>query len=254
MKNSSFITFPIFENYPEIFCVFSTRIGGFSKNTYSTMNMGLTSGDNIDIVRKNRKTWFKFLKIDENRLAIPKQNHSAIVSKVIEPGIYEDTDALMTNRQDVLLSIQTADCLPIFLYEPETKVIAVIHAGWQGTLKGIVPNTIVNLKNEFDINPRLLKIAFGPGLQGSCFEIRQDVFSNFPEEYLDEHKDEEKRYLNLQAYIENQLIDMDIKKENIYNDLSCTHCQIDKYYSYRCDKNQSGRMMGIISFKNALNA
>ena len=253
MINPSFITFPIFEKYPNIFCAFSTRIGGFSEDKYSTMNMGLTSGDNIDIVKKNRKKWFDLFKIDENKIAIPKQIHSASVKKVKKAGIYADTDALITNNQDILLSVQTADCLPIFMFEPEKNVITVIHAGWQGALKGIVSNTLDSLINEYKIQTDILNVAIGPGLQSSCFELREDVFMKFPDEFLIEHGDIEKKYLNLHGYIESQMLNYNIKKENIYMDLNCTHCQTDKFYSYRCDKYQSGRMMGIISFKNALN-
>jgi len=253
MNNRSFIKFPIFENHPELFCIFSTRIGGFSQNEYSTMNMGLNSGDNIDIVKKNRKQLFKMLKIDNKKLAIPKQIHSASVKKVTEPGIYPDTDALFTNSQDVLLSVQTADCLPLFVYEPDQKVIAVIHAGWQVTLKGIVTRTLEVLINEYSIQVSNLKIAVGPGIQSSCFEVREDVYSKFPAEFLSKHEDSEKRYLDLQSFVKNQFVSRGVLEKNIYIDSTCTHCDDDRYYSYRRDKNHSGRMMGIISLKNALN-
>jgi len=253
MKNKSFITFPIFEEFPEIFCAFSTRIGGFSDNKYSTMNMGLTSGDNIDIVRKNRKHWFDSLGIDDKKLAIPKQIHSASVKRVNKPGIYNDTDGMYTNFKDIVLSVQTADCLPIFLYEPENKIIAIVHAGWQGSVKGIIIKTLDKLENEFAIQPDKLKVAIGPGIQSSCFELREDVFSKYPAEFLYEHADSEKKYLDLQSFIIGQFISRGIIESNIFIDYSCTHCENQKYFSYRRDKNHSGRMLGIICFKNALN-
>jgi polyphenol oxidase len=253
MSNPSYITFPVFEQHPELFCVFSTRIGGFSKDEFSTMNMGLTSGDNIDIVRKNRKYLFKMLKIKEENLAIPKQIHSAFVKKVTKPGIYTNTDALFTNSQNFLLSVQTADCLPVFIYDPDKKVIAAIHAGWQGSLKGIVPKTLALLIKEHAIQPNNLKIAIGPGIQGSCFELREDVFSKFPNQFLKMHEDKEKKYLDLQSFLKNQLVSCGVIDNNIYIDSSCTHCDDKRFYSYRRDKNKSGRMIGIIGFKNALN-
>lgn len=253
MDKLSYIKFPIFKNHPELFCVFSTRVGGFSKGKFSTMNMGLTSGDKIDIVKKNRKKWFELLNIREKKIAIPKQIHSDCVNKVTKPGIYSDTDALITNREDIFLSIQTADCLPIFIYEPEKKVIAVVHAGWQGALKGIVINTFEILINNYFIQPNLLKVAIGPGIQKSCFELREDVFTKFPIEFLSKHEDPKKRNLDLSAFVRNQLIENKVSGKNIYVNTSCTHCEQTKYYSYRRDKNHSGRMMGIIGFKKALN-
>jgi len=253
MKNKSFITFPIFEKFPEIFCTFSTRIGGFSKNKYSTMNMGLTSGDNIDTVRKNHKHLFDSLGIDEKKLAIPKQIHSAFVKKVNKPGIYNDTDGLFTDNQEIILSLQTADCLPVFLYEPESKIIAILHAGWQGSAKGIILKALGKLEIDFEIQTDKLRVALGPGIQSSCFELREDVFSKFPAEFLYKHDDLGKRYLDLQSFVKNQFISRGVIESNIFVDSTCTHCENKKYYSYRRDKNHSGRMMGIISFRNALN-
>jgi YfiH family protein len=253
MNNASYITFPIFNNHPELFCVFTTRLGGFSKNKYSTLNLGLSSGDKIGVVKKNRKYVFDLLKIEEDKLAIPKQIHSAFVKNASEPGMYSETDALYTNSIEILLSVQTADCLPIFVYDPNKKVIAVIHAGWKGSLKGIVPKTLELLIKEFAIDTINLKIAIGPGIQGTCFEVREDVYSKFPDIFLKEHESNEKKYLNLQAYIKNQLMVNGIVENNIYIDTTCTHCDTDRFYSYRCDKDQSGRMMGIIGFKKVLN-
>ncbi len=253
MKNPSIITFPIFEDHPELFCGFSTRIGGFSKNRYSTMNMGLTSGDHINTVKRNRKQWFGSFKIDENKLAIPKQTHSAFVKKATKPGIYEDTDGLYTDNHETILSVQTADCLPVFLYEPNKEILAIVHAGWQGSLKCIIINTLGNLENDYAIQPSKLKIAIGPGIQSTCFEVREDVYSKFPQDFLSKHVDSEKRYLDLQSFIKNQFISRGVFENNIYIDSTCTHCDKQRYYSYRRDKNHSGRMMGIISFKNALN-
>lgn len=253
MNSHSYITFPIFKSYPELFCVFSTRIGGFSQGEYSTMNMGLNSGDNLVNVKKNRRHLFELLNIDENKLAIPKQVHSVSVKKVTKPGIYSDTDALCTNSVEIFLSIQTADCLPLFIYEPDKKVVAVIHSGWQGSLNGIVPETLEKLVNEYAIQTINLKVAIGPGIQSSCYEVREDVFSRFPDEFLNQHEDKEKKYLDLQSFIKNQLINQGVVGKNIYIDSSCTHCDTQKYYSYRRNKDKSGRMMGIIGLKKALN-
>jgi len=253
MINKSFITFPIFKEFPDIFCAFSTRIGGYSQNLYSNMNMGLTSGDNIDTVRKNRKHWFEYLNIDEKKLVIPNQTHSAFVKRVNKPGIYEDTDGLYTDNMEVILSVQTADCLPVFLYEPERKIIAIVHAGWQGSKKGVILKTLEKLEIESETQTNKLRVAIGPGIQSSCFELREDVFSKYPAEFLYEHEDPEKKYLDLQSFVKSQFTSRGVIESNIFVDSSCTHCENLKYYSYRRDKNHSGRMMGIIGFTNALN-
>ena len=109
------------------------------------------------------------------------------------------------------------------------------------------------LENEFLIQIDKLKIAIGPGIQSSCFEVREDVFSKFPDQFLYNHESPEKKYLDLQSFVKNQFINQGVIESNIFVDSSCTHCEKQKYYSYRRDKNHSGRMLGIISLKNALN-
>jgi len=191
--------------------------------------------------------------IDEKKLVIPNQTHSAFVKRVNKPGIYEDTDGLYTDNMEVILSVQTADCLPVFLYEPERKIIAIVHAGWQGSKKGIILKTLEKLEIESETQTNKLRVAIGPGIQSSCFELREDVFSKYPAEFLYEHEDPEKKYLDLQSFVKSQFTSRGVIESNIFVDSSCTHCENLKYYSYRRDKNHSGRMMGIIGFTNALN-
>ena len=95
-----------------------------------------------------------------------------------------------------------------------------------------------------------LFVAIGPGLQRECFEVRSDVFNQFPKEFLDKHPDKSKRLLNLSAYVYQQIISKGVLAEHIHRNTDCTKCNQEKYYSYRRDGEKSGRMMGIIGINS----
>jgi len=249
MHNDSFITFDIFDQFPEIICAFSTRLGGKSKGVFASQNMGLKTKENRQVVERNRENFFNTLNIKENQLAIPCQIHSANIKVVNKPGIYENTDALVTSQKELFLSVQTADCFPVFLYLPDNKVIAVIHAGWRGTVAGIIDNIFQILFKKFSANPADIYTAIGPGLKKECFEVKEDAFAQFSENYLEKHADEMKRYLNLKQFILDNLLTLGINQNNIFVAPACTKCAEDTYYSYRRDGENSGRMMGIIGLR-----
>ena len=108
--------FEIFKNQNIIHCS-SNRIGGFSKETFKSLNLGLSTSDDKETVNRNRIKFFKYLNIEENQLAIPKQIHSANIEIVDTPGIYSNSDALITRNKGIVLTIQTADCFPVFIYD-----------------------------------------------------------------------------------------------------------------------------------------
>jgi copper oxidase (laccase) domain-containing protein len=95
-----------------------------------------------------------------------------------------------------------------------------------------------------------LYVAIGPGLQKECFEVRSDVFSQFPEDSLGTHQDRAKRFLDLSGYLNQQLVSLNIPPKQISVSTDCTKCNSDQYYSYRRDGERSGRMLGIIGVSN----
>jgi YfiH family protein len=168
---------------------------------------------------------------------------------VESPGERIKADALISNKSNLFLGVQTADCFPIFLFDPQNRAIGVIHAGWQGAIKGIIPKTISMMKTEFSSNPLEIRVAVGPGLQKECFEVQEDVYDQFPGSCLIKHPDAAKRYLDLQKYVIDNLITSGIQPQNIELNKSCTKCLDSLYYSFRRDGEKSGRMMGLLGIR-----
>ncbi|MEJ2054272.1 MAG: polyphenol oxidase family protein [Calditrichaceae bacterium] len=178
------IQFGILKSCSSLVHAFSTRKGGFSQNSFKSLNLGLTTGDNPYIVQKNRNTFFKYLHIDPANIVYPGQIHSNNIHLAEEPGIAANCDALITGKPNLFLSIQTADCFPVFLYEPVKQVIAIIHSGWKGTAADIAGRTVQKMTDEFYIHPENLLAGIGPGVQKQNFQVDDPVFNQFDPRYF----------------------------------------------------------------------
>lgn len=174
----------------------------------------------------------------------PKQVHSSkiiIVTKETEQ-IYA-ADGIITNDTGLFLSIKTADCVPILMYDENKKVIAAVHSGWRGTDKQIVRFCIEKLINRFEVNPKQLKVYIGPSIRDCCYEVSYEIagrFGNYP--YKTKNG---KPFIDLASINRKLLLSAGIKKENIYLNAQCTGCESSRFYSWRKRKD-SGRIYAVI--------
>jgi len=160
--------------------------------------------------------------------------------------VVEEADALITKEVDVALAIRTADCLPIFIYDPGCKGIGLVHAGWQGARQEVVKKTIEMMQRQWGGSGQRLKIVFGPAIRLCCYEVGKEFLQRFPKTA---QKKGEKYFFDLIQENRNQLKDMGVVEENIRDDLVCTCCE-DKYFSYRREGQQAGRMISMMMMKN----
>jgi len=243
------IQFNILQPYKSLVHAFSTRQGGVSKVPYKSLNLGLTCSDDPQAVQKNRKIYFNYLSISQDRLIFPVQIHSSNVEIVNSPGIVKNSDALITRTPNLFLTIETADCFPIFLYDPFTHTVALIHSGWKGTAANIVCKTIQKMKDDLNVDPGNLLATIGPGVQKNNFQVDGPVFNQFDSKYFTD--DGPGHYkMDLQQVIVDQLLDAGLKKDHIERNNDCTYEKNALFYSYRRDGQNSGRMMGIIGFRS----
>ncbi len=183
------------------------------------------------------------LSLQPSKLVVPKQIHSNIVCICQQGGRVEGVDALISNNRDIVLSIQVADCIPVYLLDKNTNICALIHAGWRGTAKKIVTNTIQEMV-KFGSRIKDIKVLMGPSIQQCCFEIGPEVAEKFPEAFLTNGK-ADRLYLDLQGVVQAELIDLGIKEKQIIILSECTSCHPEMYHSYRRDGNKAGRMIAI---------
>ncbi len=157
-------------------------------------------------------------------------------------------DALLTDRNDIFISVWVADCVPIFLVEEKRRVIGLVHAGWRGTLLGIVRRTLERAKHQLGSKPRDFTVLFGPCIQGCCYQVSDDVAILFDEKCVNRDKDG-KVTLDLICANLKQLVSCGVKEDKIFVTGRCTFCEEELFYSYRREKENAGRMIGFMGLK-----
>lgn len=226
-------------------------------STRNCGNMALHTGDEPIRVVERRRSWLKTLGLDLNYLVSGIQVHGTGIALVRQTDVglgaftidnaIPDTDALITKEKGVILATYTADCLPIFVYDPMTPSVAVIHAGWRGAINGIVTLTIQRMVKEFGVNPVNCLVAIGPSICGCCFRVERQLAERFAEVHPQVAViNESENRVDLQTFIKLEMISSGILSDRIYEAGLCTSCHTDQFFSYRAEQGISGRMMGII--------
>jgi len=209
------------------------------------MNLSFSVGDDENNVRKNRELFFGAFNIPPSQIAYQKQIHSNNVRIITAPGMYEETDALITNVRNLSLCVTIADCMPIFLFDKKQNVVAAVHSGWRGCANGIVQNTLTALEKEFLTQGENLICYVGPAADKCCYEVGEEVAKQFPGKYF-QQKNENKFLLDMKSFVRDVLLSFRVQESNIEVAPFCTIHQSDVFHSYRRDGKFSGRMMGVI--------
>ena len=276
---------------------FSTRAGGFSRAyRKGDLNLGFTKDDSKAAVERNRAAFLRAIgacgdsrprlssraKLDGPRLwpLVPlRQIHSDRIHCVdAVPEHLLAGDGLITATPGLLLAIQTADCIPVILVDTKRHAIGVFHAGWRGTVSRIVEKGVGEMHRHFGTRARDIKAAIGPGIQGCCYEVGEEVRTKFQSQFaygpslFHEVKDSDpvrekypllfltarapghselpkKIFLDLVEANRQQLLAAGVPKKNIESSPQCTNCNPDLLFSYRAEKGKTGRMMGVAGIR-----
>lgn len=171
---------------------------------------------------------------------------------------YYNTDGLITNRKDRMLSTTNADCILLLFWDPVKKVIANTHSGWKGTLQRISIKTVEKMIKEFECNPQDIICCICPSIRKCHFEVEKDVKDMFEEEFKDlenlkeviEEKVPNKKW-NIDTVLINKMIleKQGLKKENIIDSKICSVCHSDLIHSYRVEKQGYGLNTALIGLK-----
>jgi purine-nucleoside/S-methyl-5'-thioadenosine phosphorylase / adenosine deaminase len=158
-------------------------------------------------------------------------------------------DAAITNRTDVVLSVRTADCTPILLFCDEPRAVAVVHAGWRGTLAGIVTNAISSLVDNYGCAPDDISAVIGPCIQPCCYEVGVDVSKPFSDRFGSEGISivGNSKFAHLAAANRIWLIECGLSAEKIETLDYCTCCSKELFFSYRREGALAGRQLAYIS-------
>ena len=237
---------------------FSTRFGGVSSGHLSSLNLGIHRGDLRENVLENYRILGQAVGFSPEQTVFTHQTHTDIVVRVgardRSCGLYsevtQERDGLITDEPGVALTVFSADCTPILLYDPVKRAVGAVHAGWRGTAKGIAARCVQSMAAEFGSDPEDLRAAIGPCIGPCCFETDRDV----PEAMLDTlgdlaapaiHADGNGKYhVDLKQLNKAWLRQTGVRRIDISAD--CTACQPDRFWSHRRVGNQRGSLAAVI--------
>lgn len=171
---------------------------------------------------------------------------------------YNETDGIVTNKKNLILSTTNADCILLLLFDPIKKVIANVHSGWRGTLQRISTKAIEKMKKEYYCEPKDIICCICPSIRKCHFEVEKEVKDMFEKEFkgIIEKNDiitetiSSKKW-TIDTVLINQVIleEKGLKKENIIDSKICSVCNSNLIHSYRVEKERYGLETAIIELK-----
>lgn len=243
MKKDEILTFKNLSHHPEITHGFSCRGWGnlWAKNPWRDQNLRL---------------FLKDLEIEIWQLVVARQIHSGnveVVAKKNRGKIVSSVDGIITQDKETYLGVHVADCLPIFFYDPENKIVAICHAGWKGTLEEIAW-TVVEKMKKLGSRPEEVRVGIGPHIKVCCYSVSEERVDLFESKFGEERKSVRLRdgrfYLDLTHLNLRQLKRAGVKSGNIEVLPYCTCCDKDKLFSYwRQGSKNFSEMLGVIGLR-----
>ncbi|MDX8337706.1 peptidoglycan editing factor PgeF [Draconibacterium sp. IB214405] len=242
-KKPDLIRYNIFEPFTNL-CAFTT-----TKSTLPIENIRYSN------VPENKAKLANALALEVGQMVYPDQTHSSCVVDVNEvpDKVISETDALVTSQSELCLCVQTADCVPVLLFDPEAKVVAAIHAGWRGTVGGIVEKALVKMTN-YGASTENIVAAIGPSISSEIYEVGDEVVNaareSIPNVELTLRKNGTgKTHFNLWEANRQLLLKNGVPAQNIEVLGACSFSEDEKYYSARRDGVNTGRMVSGIMLK-----
>ncbi len=186
-------------------------------------------------------------------ITVLNQTHSSnglCIAQPITPlSLYEtDGDYLITNQKNIGIGILTGDCLPVILHDQKNGVTAAVHAGWRGSVQGIVKKVVEKMTHTYNTNTADLHVLFGPSAQICCYEVQNDFINQIPETSFHNHiivERDNKLFFDNSRYNQLLLQSLGISPDNIdtTNNI-CTICNT-MFHSYRRDKEKALRQLSL---------
>jgi YfiH family protein len=231
-----------------------TRLGGVSQPPWDSLNLGGTVGDSVEAVQENHRRVYRCLGLDSDRACTVWQVHSADVvlaqGRVPNRRWLTRADAMITNRHGLPLVMRFADCTPILLYDPVHHAAGIAHAGWRGTVSGVVANAIRAMQAAFGTVPQDVQAGIGPSIGPARYQVGKEVIQAVSEAFgpgdgLIRCAEDGSTYLNLWAT--NRLALERAGVSQIETAGLCTASLTDEFFSHRAEASRTGRFGAVIA-------
>ena len=257
----TFLSFDLLAKEIGVVQAITSRAGGVSLPPFESLNLGVSVGDSWECVAGNYQLISRALGIGLDSFMTCKQVHGDRVIVIAErdgaknPFSHEreEADAMVTNISGLVLMVRVADCVPVLFFDPVQKAVAIAHAGWRGTLKGIAAKTVEVLIDRYKSDPSTILAGIGPGIGPCCYEVGNKVRALYEKRFSSGRRLFEERkgksYLNLWEANRRQLLNTGIREENIELAGLCTACHPQIFFSHRREKGRTGRFAALIGMR-----
>lgn len=238
--------------------MFTTRLGGVSRGVYSSWNLGVNRGDDIEALRENYRLAGEIMGCGADDFVVTVQVHGKTVHIADERDRYTvgggnriECDGFVTDKKGLPLLVYIADCVPVLLQDEAAGVIAAVHCGWKSSVQDILGEAVRKM-TELGASPRGIHAAIGASIGKCCFECGSEVpeavdrYLGGDTEGLFEEKSNGKTHVDLRGANARRLLQLGLDAENIDVSDECTMCLPEKYWSHRATNGVRGSMAAAI--------
>ncbi len=243
-----------FEAYPDLTHAIFTRRGGYSQAPFDTLNLGLSVGDDPQVVKKNYEQVCQVINIRPDQTVSCHLIHSADVSTINQANrqrVMGQADGLITATPDIYLSMRFGDCTPLIFYDPLRGAVGLAHAGWRGTMYNIAGATVRAMVEQFDCRAGDIMAVIGPAIGPCCYEVGPEVIDAAASTLADSaslfvrrNGRADRAHFDLWEANRRQLAAAGVK--HIIQSELCTACRTDQFFSHRAERGRTGRFGVII--------
>jgi polyphenol oxidase len=232
---------------------FFTRRGGSSKTPYDSLHFG-SAGHDEQALAANVRAAAGALGVLAERLYVVTQVHGRDTTtlrgdEAREEVLERKADVVLSRATGVACGVKIADCVPVLVADRESGAVAAIHSGWQGTVANVVEAGITALRREGGKRGDLLA-AIGPHIEVCCFEVGDDVAhklaASVPGTDVIDHRPGLRPHVDLRKIVRAQLLALGLANESIDDVPGCTKCDAARFFSFRRDRESSGRLLSAI--------
>ena len=253
-----YLYFPLLDRTGLVRSGFSTKLGGVSEGDFTSMNLGISRGDDPGCVRENFRRMGEALGIRPEQMTLSWQTHTVHVRRagredmgkgVVRERDYRDVDGMITDVPGLCLVTLYADCVPLYFLDPVHRAIGLSHSGWKGTVNRMGRATVERMREAYGTRPEDLLACIGPSICADCYEIGEDVAEAFRQSFspgLQERilrgKGAGKYQLDLWEANRLILLEAGIPAEQIAVTDICTMCNSQWLFSHRATGGRRGNL------------
>ena len=234
-----------------------TRKGGVSPTPWGSLNLGGTVGDERANVVENRRRIYAVMERRVESIFDVWQVHSADVICTSNPrpldATHEKGDAILTDNPEVTLFMRFADCVPVLLHDPVRRVIGVVHAGWQGTVKKVVKHAVEKMMDQYGSRSGDILAGIGPSIGPDHYQVGADVLEQVQASFgkrADEILINTNGKTHLDLWKANAILLEEARVGSVEIAGMCTACDLDRWYSHRAEHGKTGRFGAFLALSS----